>query len=81
MYLSVCLSLFTHIHPFTNSPKSTPTPLGTTGKALPRLFRALLTHPLQLWALACITHPDPRFRGPLAASPWASLVHLRYGRR
>lgn len=48
-----------------------------TGKALlPRLFRALLTHPLQLWALACITDPDPRFRQP-TANPLASLAHLK----
>jgi hypothetical protein len=41
--------------------------------------RALLTHPLQLWALACITNPDPRYRdvGPAGLAPWASLAHLR----
>lgn len=62
---------------FALSYSSTKSLAGTTGKALPRLFRALLTHPLQLWALACITDPDPRFRAPLATSPWASLAHLR----
>jgi len=68
-HTSIYLSSLPSTHSYTCA-----SPIGTTGKALPRLVRALLTHPLQLWALACMTDPDPRFRSP---NPLASLAHLR----